>query len=127
MKAYVCLLEYIIDMWDPEQKHFVVGVHTLPIEIENMYFLTSLSRRGRPVVLSRARGGETSLDDLIDQYSALGMESQSGKLRIQSIVDRPLRTIVYTIGKVDGTRSSHLTTRSHMLYALECMEPTVFN
>ena len=25
MKAYVCLLEHIIHMWDPEQQHFVVG------------------------------------------------------------------------------------------------------
>ena len=70
---------------------------------------------------------ETSLDDLIDQYCALGMESQYGKLRIQSIVDRPLRTVVYMIGKVDETRPAHLTTRSHMMYSLECIEPTVFN
>ena len=67
------------------------------------------------------------MDDLIDQYFALGTESQSGKLPIQSIVDRPLRMVVYTIGKVVKTRSAHLTTSSHMLYALECMEPTVFN
>ena len=82
MKAYFCLLEYIIDMWDPEQQHFVVGVHTLPIDIEEIYFLTGSSRRGRPIVLSRARGGETSLDDLIDQYFALGTKYQSGKLCI---------------------------------------------
>ena len=34
---------------------------------------------------------------------------------------------MYTVGKVAETRSAHLTTRSHMLYALECMEPTIFN
>ena len=34
--------------------------------------------------------------------------------------------VVYTISKVVGTRFSHLTTRSHILYSLECMEPTVF-
>ena len=42
-------------------------------------------------------------------------------------MDHPLRTTVYTVGKVAGTRSAHLTTRSHMFYALECMEPKVFN
>ena len=36
MKANVWLLEYIIDMWDPDQEHFVVGVHILPIEIEDI-------------------------------------------------------------------------------------------
>ena len=99
----------------------------LPIEIEDIYFLTKLSRRGSPVVLSRARGGETSLDEFIEQYCAPGMESHSSKLCIQCIVDHPLRTMVYTIGKVVGTRSSHITTRSHMLYALQCMDPTIFN
>ena len=67
------------------------------------------------------------MDDIIDQDCGLGTESQSGKLRIQSIVDLPLRIVVYTIGKVAGTRASHLTIKSHMLYDLQCMEPTVFN
>ena len=65
MKAHVQLLEYIINMWDPEKENFVVGVHILPIEIKDIYFLTDLSMRGSPVVLSRARGGEGSLDDII--------------------------------------------------------------
>ena len=67
MKAYVRLLEYIIGMWDPNQQHFMVGIHTLSIEIEDIYFLTGLSRRGSPVVPSGARRGETSLDDLINK------------------------------------------------------------
>ena len=104
-------------MWDLDQEHFVVGVHILPIEVEDIYFLTVLSMRGIPTVLSGAQGGETS-DDNIDQYCTLGIESQSRKLQIKSIVDLPLRTMVYTIGRVAGTRSSHLTARSHMLYAL---------
>ena len=51
MKAHVQLLEYIINMWDPDQENFVVGVHIFPIEIEDIYFLTGLSMRGSPVVL----------------------------------------------------------------------------
>ena len=42
-------------------------------------------------------------------------------------MDLPLTTVVYTIGKVAGTRAVNLTSRSHMLYALQCMEPTIFN
>ena len=34
MKAHIWLLEYIISMWDPNQEHFVVGVHIFPIKIE---------------------------------------------------------------------------------------------
>ena len=114
-------------MWDPNQYNFVVGVHILPIEIKDIYFLTGLSMRGSLMVLSGARGGEGSLDDIINQHCSLGIESQSGKLQIKCLVDLPLRTVVYTIGKVVGTRTFHLTSRSHMLYALQCMEPTFFN
>ena len=105
----------------------MVVVHILPIEIEDIYFMTGLSMRGSPMVLSGARGGEGSLNDIIDMHFSLGTESQSRKLKIESLVDLPLRTVVYTIGKVVGTRDAHLTSRSHMLYALQCMEPTVFN
>ena len=96
----------------------MVGVHVLPIEIEDIYFLIGLSMRGSLVVLSGARKGEGSLDDIIDQYFSLGTESQSGNLAIKYLVDLPLRTIVYTINRVVGSRASHLISRSHMLYAL---------
>ena len=52
MKEYIYLLEYIIDMWDPDQQHFVVGTHILNLDIKDIYFLTGMSQRGRPVVLS---------------------------------------------------------------------------
>ena len=118
MKEHVCLLEYIIEMWDPDQEHFVVGFHILTIEIEDIYFLTGLSMRGSPVVLSRAWKGEGSLDDIIDQHFSLGIEFQLGKLVIKYLVDLPLRIVVYTIDRVASTRAAHLTGRSHMLYAL---------
>ena len=58
----------------------MLGVYILPIEVEDIYFLTGLSMRGSPVVLSGARGGEGSLEDIIDQRFSLGTESQSEKL-----------------------------------------------
>ena len=53
----------------------MVGFHILPIEVEDIYFLTGLSMRGSPVVLSGVQGGEGSLDDIIDQHCSLGIES----------------------------------------------------
>ena len=101
----------------------MVGVHILPIEIKDIYFLTDLSMRGSPVVLSRARGGEVSLDDIIAHW----VPSPNQEIKIKSLVDLPLQTVVYTIGKVAGTRASHLPSRYDMLYDLHCMEPTFFN
>ena len=33
MRVYVCLLEHMIRMWYPCQQHFVVGTHTLMINV----------------------------------------------------------------------------------------------
>jgi hypothetical protein len=43
MRAQVRLLEYLVHMWDVDQQVFHVGVHTLSLDIEDVYFLTGLS------------------------------------------------------------------------------------
>jgi hypothetical protein len=57
MRAQVRLLEYLMHMWDPEQKVFHVGVHTLSLDIEEIYLLIGLSRRGYHVSLTGSKGG----------------------------------------------------------------------
>jgi hypothetical protein len=42
MRAQVRLLEHLVQMWDPDQQVFHVGMHTLTIDIEDIYFLTGL-------------------------------------------------------------------------------------
>jgi hypothetical protein len=44
MRAQVPLLEYLVKMWDPDEQVFKVGVHDISIDIEDIYFLTGLSR-----------------------------------------------------------------------------------
>jgi hypothetical protein len=44
MRAQVRLLEYVVHMWDVDQQVFHVGVHTLSLDFEDVYFLTRLSR-----------------------------------------------------------------------------------
>ena len=45
MRAQLRLLEYILRMWNPEQQYFEVGDHDiLTLEVEDIYFLTGLSR-----------------------------------------------------------------------------------
>jgi hypothetical protein len=57
MRAQVRLLEFLVRMWDPDQQVFNVGAHTLSIDIEDIYFLTGLSRHGYYVSLTGSRGG----------------------------------------------------------------------
>ena len=110
-----------------EQQHFHVGTHVLIIDVEDIYFLTKLSRRGILFSLSGPRGGDVTIYDLIDGHCVIKMRSQGGKNPIKHNMDRPLRMVSFTIEKVARSRASHWTTWACMLYALECMAPTIFN
>jgi hypothetical protein len=46
MRAQLVLLEHLVRMWDVNEQIFHVGVHTLTLEINKIYFLIGLSRRG---------------------------------------------------------------------------------
>jgi hypothetical protein len=45
MRSQLRLLEYLVHPWDVNQQVFHVGVHVLSLDIEDIYFLTGLSRR----------------------------------------------------------------------------------
>jgi hypothetical protein len=62
MRAQLRLLEYLVHMWDVSEQEFHVGVHTLTIDIEDIYFLIGLYRRGSRVSLTERRGGGESMD-----------------------------------------------------------------
>ena len=96
------------------------------IDFKDIYFLTELSRRGIPLSLTGPRGGEMSVNDLIDEYCIVKTRSQGGKIMIKHIVDRPLRNVSFTIENVAGSRVYHQITQAHMLYTLDCMAPTIF-
>ena len=55
----------LVDYWDPESKSFHIDSMSLTIEVEDIYFITGLSRRGEVVNL-RSHGPEGGLT--IDEY-----------------------------------------------------------
>ena len=54
MKANTRLLELLIDYWDVEEEAFMIDQIPLRVDVEDIYFITGLSRRGE-VVHSRGR------------------------------------------------------------------------
>ena len=54
MKANMRLLEMLIDYWDVDEEAFMIDQMPLRVEVEDIYFITGLSRRGE-VVHSRGR------------------------------------------------------------------------
>ena len=66
MVSHEQFLEHILQMWNPEQQYFEVGAHILTVEVEDIYFLTGLSRWGAPISLTGSRGGDITTRELID-------------------------------------------------------------
>ena len=93
-----------------------------------MCFLTGLSRRDFPISLTRSTIGREIVRDYVMQYFYPRSEPRKdGKINIRDFMDFLLRTILFTIAKLDGTVTLHVANRSYMQYVLECLEPTIFN
>jgi hypothetical protein len=108
MRAQVRLLEFLIRMWDPDQQVCNVGAHTLSIDIEDIYFLTGLSRRGYHVSLTSSRGGGLTMSEYCNQYCVPEAEQKKGKVAIWRVQDLTLHTILFTISWMAGSAASHM-------------------
>jgi hypothetical protein len=127
MRIQVRLLEYLVRMWDPDQQVFNVGAHTLTIDIEDMYFLTGLSRRGSYVSLIGSRRGGLTMSEYCNQYCVPEAERKKGKVSIWGVTDLTLRTILFTIARMAGSVATHMALQTYFQYVIECTEPRVFN
>ena len=61
MRSETSLLQLLIRYWDPDYLLFMVDDEPLPLEVEDIYFLTGLSRRGREANLHGGDRGDASL------------------------------------------------------------------
>ena len=120
------LLEHILRMWNPEQQYFEVGAHILTVKVEDIYFLTGLSRRGASISLNGSCGGNITTQELIDRHCIPGTRTSGKKIPIKAVVDGPLHTVLFTMQRVAGSQGVHQASRPHMLYAIEAMAPTIF-
>jgi hypothetical protein len=127
MRAQLKLLEYLVHMWDVNEQALHVGAHILMIDIEDIYFLTGLSRRGSQITLTGSRRGGAPMNHYISEHCVSGTQKHSGKFAIRDIRDFPLQTILYTITHMERTAAPHMALQIYFQYALECMEPQVFN
>jgi hypothetical protein len=108
MRAQVRLLEHLVRMWDPDQQVLNVGSHTLMIDIEDIYFLTGLSRRGSYVSLTGNRRGGMKMSEYCREYCVPEAERQRGKVAIWGVTDITLRTILFTIAQMEGSDAPHM-------------------
>jgi hypothetical protein len=123
MRAQVRLLEYLVRMWDLDQQGFHVGAHILSIEIEDIYFLTGLSKRGYYVSLIDSRGGGLKMSDYCNQHYVPEAERKKEKVAIWGVQDLTLHTILFTIARMARISAPHMELKIYFQYAIECTEP----
>jgi hypothetical protein len=85
MRAQIRLLEYLVHMWDPDQQVFHVGAHTLSLDIEDIYFLTGLSKCRYYVSLTGSRGGGLKMSEYCNLHCIPEAERKKGKVAIWGV------------------------------------------
>ena len=107
MVSHERLLEHILRMWNPEQQYFEVGAHILIVEVEDIYFLTGLSRRGAPISTIGSRGGDITTRELIDWHCVPGIGTSGKRIPIRAVTDRDLRIVLFTMQRVARSQGVH--------------------
>jgi len=128
MRKQVRLLDRLVHMWDPDLWVFQLGNHVLEIYIKEIYFVTGLSKRAAPVMMSGKKYDvEHTMDHYICQFCAPGTKKKAGRASILAVTDVVLHTILFTITRGFGSLGAHAETKAQMAHTVECMEPRVFN
>jgi hypothetical protein len=83
MRAQVILLQLLMDYLDPYSENFNLDGQPLRIEVEDIYFLTGLSRGGEVVNLkSRGVGSGMKIEEYIDAHYIARTEKVGSQLPI---------------------------------------------
>jgi hypothetical protein len=94
MRAQVRLLEILVGYWDPDSERFILDGQPLRIEVEDIYFLTSLSSRGEVVYLkSHGAGSGMNVEEYIEAHCVAGTPMVGSQVPIWVISNLSLNII----------------------------------
>jgi hypothetical protein len=94
---------------------------------EDIYFLTSLSRRGEPVNLCTFPPGPFNIIDYIEIHCEVSTEKVGSQVPIHKVTNLSLKVIVFLIGKITGYASLHQDSWDHMYCAMQCLDACMFD
>lgn len=95
------------------------------MEPEDIYFLTSLPKRGEPFTLFRTRPGGQSVDSLRLEFC--NNQTRDKGTDIKTISHPELKVIAFTITRLCRSATLHVATRTQMWMAVDCFRGTIFN
>jgi hypothetical protein len=108
MKKEILLLEHMIGLWDVAEQGFQIGTQLLTIELEDVYFLTGLSKRGVPIYFVGQRALPEQVRMYLARHCVPGARLVGGRIPIKDIRELPLWSILFSITSVTGSTSAHL-------------------
>jgi len=103
MRAQRILLNLLIDYWNPDVEEFMLVGKSLTMMVEDISFITSLSRRGE-VPNFQSQGRVWSINDFINEYC-----------------------IIDTLVQIMGSNSLHMALQAQMNCGVECLCPTMYD
>lgn len=126
MKANTRLLELLIHYWSAEDDAFMIDHMPLRIEVEEIYFITSLSRRGEVMHSTGRTRSRLSVEDCVHIYSRGHPKKIGSQIPIKHVESLSLRISLFTIARVNGLASLHQASCVSMRLVVECLT-TVFD
>ena len=102
---------------------------TLELTVEDIYFITGLSRRGVPVNLEgTGRGGDPlSVQNYVDIFCTPGTQKKGSSVLIANIQDFTLQVLASTIVRLAGSIGLHMATRNQMRVAVDYFRGALYD
>jgi len=125
MRAKVDFLQWPVDRWNIQDQCFMIGGHRLEIELEDIYFLTSLPKRGERLSLFGSKPGGQFVANLRLEFC--NDKTKDKRIDIKTIDHPKLKVITFTITRLCRSVALHVATGSQMQMAVDCYRGTIFN
>lgn len=120
--------QLLIEYWDPIEDSFIIDEDILHLEINDIYFLTGLSRRGLETSLTGTTPrGALSITTYTQQYCESNTQEKYFSVPIKKKINLSLNVVLSTINCMVGSTVGHLATQPYMFLALSCLEPNIYN
>jgi hypothetical protein len=107
MRAQPRLLNALVDYWHPDVEAFMLEGQSLVPTIEDIYFLTSLSRRREPVNFRTFPMGLLNITKLIDLHYEARKNRLISQVPISKITRLSLQAILLQIGWITDSAALH--------------------
>jgi hypothetical protein len=120
MWAQLRLLNALVDYWHPDVEDFMLEGQSLVPTIDDIYFLTGLSRRGEPVNFRMFPSMMHNIAELIALYCEAGTNCLSSQVPISKITNLSLQEILLLIGRITGSTALHQASCAQMNCVVQC-------